>query len=59
MVTEDYYQAVKKTEPKFSHNQLIKGAHVLFGNMEGLDYYNFLEGTRWGASFSCESTLFN
>lgn len=59
MVTEDYYQAIKKTEPKFSHNQLIKGAHVLFGNMEGLDYYNSLEGTGWGASFSCESTLFN
>ena len=59
MVTEDYYQAIEKTEPKFSHYQLIKGAHVLFGNTEGLDYYNSLEGTGWGASFSCESTLFN
>lgn len=59
MVTEDYYQAIKKTEPKFSHYQLIKGAHVLFGNMEGLDYCNSLEGTGWEASYNCESTLFN
>lgn len=57
MVTEDYYQVIKKTEPKFSDNQLIKGAHVLFGNMEGLDYCNSLEGTGWGTFYSFESTV--
>ena len=57
MVTEDYYQVIKKTEPKFSDNQLIKGAHVLFGNMEGLDCCNSLEGTGWGTFYSYESTV--
>lgn len=53
MVTDDYCQVIKKTEPKFSDNHLIKGAHVLFGNMEGLDYCNSLEGMGWGSFYSC------